>query len=153
MIFKKDEHNYLLEEAENIRLGNNLSDAEYLYLYLITEAKRDERELKSKLVTYLIHIFKCVMQPNKTTPSWHNTIRNLGYDLIDILESKSLYNIAEENFKKCFDRAFKMAITETSCYNFNKNNLPKFTLNEIIDEDFIETFIAKYPISNNDTYY
>lgn len=153
MTFKKDEYGYLLQEAENIRLGNNLSDAEYLYLYLITEAKRDERELKSKLIAYLTHIFKCIIQPNKTTPSWHNTIRKLGYDLIDILESKGLYNIATENFKKCYDRAFKMAVTETGNHNFDKNDLPKYLLDNIISEDFIETFITEHPITNNDTYY
>jgi hypothetical protein len=152
MKFKEDEHSYLLEEAENIRLGNNLSDAEYLYLYLITEAKRDERELKSKLTVYLTHLFKCLIQPEKTTISWHNTIRTLGYDLIDILESKSLFNIAEENFKKCYDRAFKMALTETNC-TLDKDCLPNYTLTEIINEDFIDNFLRKYPVTNNDTYY
>lgn len=81
--------------------------------YLADMAKRDRREVFSRLVTLLMHLLKWEYQPERRTGSWQSTIMEQKREMRDILESGTLRNHATDVFAKAYDAARKQAAAET----------------------------------------
>jgi hypothetical protein len=88
-------------------------DYQHLGEYLLDMAKRDRREVFSRLKTLLMHVLKWDYQPRKRSRSWEVTIMNQRFELVEELESGTLRNHALEVLPKAYAQAVKLAAKET----------------------------------------
>jgi hypothetical protein len=88
-------------------------DHRHLSEYLTDMAKRDRREVYSRLVVLLCHLLKWDHQPEKQTGSWRGTIREQRRELRLLLDSKTLKNHAEAVLADAYAEARKQAADET----------------------------------------
>ncbi|MFO0808780.1 MAG: DUF29 domain-containing protein [Gemmataceae bacterium] len=87
--------------------GRNLSE------YLADMAKRDRREVFSRLVVLLTHLLKWDHQPQHRPASWRGTIREQRRELRQLLESGTLRNHAEAVLAEAYAEARDQAADET----------------------------------------
>jgi hypothetical protein len=113
-LYESDETGWLerMYKLVNERRYGEL-DYEHLGEFLLDMAKRDRREVFSRLTTLLTHLLKWEYQPRKRSRSWETTIRIQRDDLQDLLESKTLRNHALEELPKAYARAVTYAAGET----------------------------------------
>ena len=76
-------------------------------------AKRDRREVYSRLVVLMCHLLKWEHQPEKQTGSWRGTIREQRRELRLLLESVTLKNHASTVLTDAYAEARKQAADET----------------------------------------
>jgi hypothetical protein len=88
-------------------------DHRHLSEYLSDMAKRERREVHSRLVILLWHLLKWENQPNKRTGSWENTIDQQRLELRLLLDSGTLRNHAIEILAGAFAVARKRVARET----------------------------------------
>ncbi len=88
-------------------------DHENLCEYLSDMARRDKREVRSRLVTLLTHLLKWDRQPKKRTNSLRGTILEQRRELRFVLESRTLRRHAGEILHKAYADAVKQAVAET----------------------------------------
>ena len=114
-LYETDETAWLEAMAAMIAQGKQVElDYAHLQEYLTDMAKRDKREVKSRLRTLLAHLLKWTQQAEKRTPSWRNTIKTQQQDLADLLESGVLRNHAELVLADAYEDAVEQATAETS---------------------------------------
>jgi hypothetical protein len=88
-------------------------DFEHLSEYLADMARRDRREVFSRLVVLLTHLLKWEHQPDRRTGSWRGTIREQRRELRQLLESGTLRNHAEAVLAEAYAEARRQAADET----------------------------------------
>ena len=88
-------------------------DHENLSEFLLDMARRDKREVLSRLATLLAHLLKWEHQPEQRSNSWRATIAVQRQELHDLLESRTLMNYANEVLSKAYERAARQASMET----------------------------------------
>jgi Domain of unknown function DUF29 len=88
-------------------------DHKNLSEFLSDMAKRDRREVYSRLVVLMCHLLKWEAQPEKQTGSWRGTIREQRRELRLLLDSKTLKNHAEAVLPDAYAEARKQAADET----------------------------------------
>jgi hypothetical protein len=88
-------------------------DAEHLGEFLSDMARRDKREVLSRLTTLLVHLLKWDHQPEQRSNSWRATIAAQRNELHDLLESGTLRNHAAEVIGKAYERAVRQASLES----------------------------------------
>ncbi len=84
-LFLEDETAWLDAMAELLRLGSySTLDHEHLQEYLEDMARRDRKEISSRITILILHILKWQYQPEKRSRSWQSTIleqqRELRFD-------------------------------------------------------------------------
>jgi|SRR3954447_3721508 hypothetical protein len=113
-LYEQDETAWLEQTADLVARGLwNEVDREHLVEYLNDMARRDRREVVSRLKILLAHRLKWQFQSEKRTKSWQRTMLNQRHELEQIVESGSLRKHAEENYSKAYRLALEMAATET----------------------------------------
>ena len=85
----------------------NLSD------FLADMAKRDRREVMSRLVTLLVHLLKWKYQPKRRSRSWRLTVLEQRRELEMLLESRTLRNHALSSLAKAYANAREQAAVAT----------------------------------------
>ena len=88
-------------------------DVRNLSGYLADMAKRDRREVRSRLIVLLTHLLKWEHQPERRTGSWRATIMEQRSELRFDLESGTLYNYAVAILADAFAEARKRVAAET----------------------------------------
>ena len=88
-------------------------DFRHLSEYLADMAKRDRREVFSRLVVLLSHLLKWEQQPEHRSGSWRGTIRAQRRELRQLLESGSLRNHAQVVLADAYAEARRQAADET----------------------------------------
>src|SRR5271155_5552027 len=88
-------------------------DQEHLGEYLNDMARRDHREVLSRLVVLLAHLLKWEKQPEQRNRSWEATIKLQRRELQNLLESATLRKHAVEVLGKAYAWAVEQASTET----------------------------------------
>ena len=113
-LYMADETAWLDAMAELIREGR-MGDLDYSHLaeYLEDMARRDRKEVSSRLRILLIHVLKWVYQKQMRSPSWQATILEQQAELEGELESGVLRNHANEKIAAIYSRAVKQAVRET----------------------------------------
>jgi len=113
-LYETDETAWLEAVASLIRLGQyeNL-DFPHLSEYLTDMARRDRREVKSRLTTLLAHVLKWVHQPERRSRSWRTTIIEQRQELSELLTSGVLLNHADDIFADAYVEAVERAASET----------------------------------------
>lgn len=113
-LYEQDETAWLEAMAELAAQGR-LSEMDHPHLseYLADMAKRDRREVFSRLVVLLAHLLKWDHQPDRRSGSWRGTIREQRRELRQLLESATLRNHAEVVFADAYAEARRQAADET----------------------------------------
>jgi hypothetical protein len=113
-LFELDETAWLERTAEILRAGRfDQLDPATLAEYLTDMAKRDRREVFSRLVVLLAHLLKGDRQPDRCGGSWRGTIREQRRELRQLLESGTLRNHAEAVLADAYAEAREQAADET----------------------------------------
>jgi len=113
-LYLADETAWLEEHAELIRQGRlDELDCSNLAEYLESMAKRDRREVKSRLTVLLMHLLKWRYQPGFRCGSWWKTIQHQRQKLIDTLDARTLRNHAEDVLAAAYAAAVLKAFAET----------------------------------------
>ena len=113
-LYEADETAWLEATADLIRSGrlpevdlNNLAE------YLTDMARRDRREVFSRLVVLLSHLLKWEYQPERRSGSWRGTIREQRRELRQLLESGTLRKHAQAVLADAYAEARRQAADET----------------------------------------
>lgn len=113
-LYEVDETAWLESTAELIRQGQlDAVELNILAEYLTDMAKRDRREVYSRLVVLLAHLLKWDYQPDHRCGSWQGTILEQQRELRQLLESGTLRNHAVAVFAAAYADARKQAAAET----------------------------------------
>jgi hypothetical protein len=110
-------------------------DHRHLSEYLADMARRDRREVQSRLVTLLAHLLKWQHQPDHRSPSWRGTILEQRRELRGLLESGTLRNHALAVLAGCYDDARKQAAAETDLPLATFPAGPAPELDALLDDD------------------
>ena len=103
--------------------------------YLTDMAKRDRREVYSRLVVLLSHLLKWQFQAEGQSASWRGTIREQRLQLQLLLESATLKKHAESVLAEAYARARKDAADETG---MKLSRFPKecsWDIDELLSDD------------------
>jgi hypothetical protein len=114
MLYEQDETAWLDVMAELAASGRH-SELDYPHLseYLADMAKRDRREVFSRLVVLLAHLLKWEQQPEQRSGSWRGTMRAQRRELRQLLESGALRNHALAVLADAYAEARRQAADET----------------------------------------
>lgn len=114
VLYEQDETAWLEAMAE-LATQRRHSEMDYLHLseYLSDMAKRDRREVFSRLVVLMSHLLKWEYQAENRPGSWRGTIREQRRELRQLLESGTLRNHAEAVFAEAYAEARQQASDET----------------------------------------
>jgi Domain of unknown function DUF29 len=134
-LYEQDETAWLEAMAQLVAEGRVADlDLEHLREYLTDMAKRDRREVKSRLVCLLTHLLKWEYQPEMRGRSWQATIRAQRRELEWLLESGTLRNHAEEVLAEMYEDARELAATETGLSATTFPNRCPWTVDELLAE-------------------
>lgn len=113
-LYERDETAWLEAMAALAASGQH-AEMDYLHLseYLADLAKRDRREVFSRLVVLLTHLLKWEYQPEHQSGSWRGTIREQRRELRQLLESGTLRSHAEAVLADAYAEARRQAADET----------------------------------------
>ena len=137
-LYETDETAWLDAMAELIRAGQ-LGDVDYPHLaeYLEDMARRDRKEVSSRLRVLLIHVLKWIYQKEMRTPSWLTTVLNQQAELEFDLESGVLRNHAEESLAAIYQKAVKCALRETKLPAEAFPAQCPWTVDQLLSEDVL----------------
>jgi hypothetical protein len=110
-----DDETAWLEEMARLVAERRFEDLDAVHLeeFLSDMARRDKREVLSRLTTLLVHLLKWDHQPEQRSNSWRATIAAQRNELHDLLESGTLHNYAAEVIGKAYERAVRQAALES----------------------------------------
>lgn len=116
VLYERDETAWLEAMAELVA-SRRLDEIDYPHLseYLADMARRDRREVFSRLIVSLSHRLKWEYQPERRAGSWRATIREHRRELRQLVESGTLYNHASDVFAEAYAEARKQAADECEC--------------------------------------
>ena len=113
-LYEQDETAWLEQTADLIATGHfEQIDLDNLSEYLRDMARRDKREVLSRLVILMTHLLKWEHQPGSRSNSWRGTMQEQRRELRELLESKSLRAHAEKTLAKAYREAVAQAAAET----------------------------------------
>jgi hypothetical protein len=135
-LYESDETAWLETMAELLAEGRHAElDHKHLSEYLADMAKRDRREVFSRLVVLLSHLLKWQFQPVGRSGSWRATIREQRRELRQMLESKTLRNHAEAVFEDAYCEARKQAADEADSETALFPEACAWELDELLGDD------------------
>jgi hypothetical protein len=113
-LYEQDETAWLEQTASLVSQRRfDEIDREHLSEYLSDMARRDKREVFSRLVVLLAHLLKWDHQPDHRSSSWRGTIVTQRSELRQLLESGSLRVHANEVLAKAYKDAVDRTAAET----------------------------------------
>jgi hypothetical protein len=112
-LYERDETAWL-EAMSALAAEGRYAEMDYPNLseYLADMAKRDRREVFSRLVVLLAHLLKWEFQPDRRGGSWRGTIREQRRELRQLLESGTLRNHAAAVLTNAYAEARRQAADE-----------------------------------------
>jgi hypothetical protein len=113
-LYEQDETAWL-EQTARLVAQRRFSQVDYENLseYLSDMAKRDRREVVSRLVVLLTHLLKWQHQPKKRSRSWRGSIMEQRRELRQLLESGTLRRHADKVLERAYKDAVEQAAAET----------------------------------------
>ena len=138
-LYELDETAWLDAMAERIREGRyNRLDYAHLAEYLEDMAKRDRREVESRLTVRITHLLQWTYQPRKRSRSWHGTILTQQQELAFDVEGGVLRNHAVEVLPRAYAKAVKRAEAETGLSAKRFPATCPYTLDQLLSSDLSE---------------
>ena len=113
-LYTKDETAWLEAMADLIGAGH-YSELDYPSLreYLTDMAKRDRREVESRLVVLILHVLKWRHQPEMRSRSWRGSIIEQRHELEGLAGCGVLRAHAESVLARVYPKAVARAVAET----------------------------------------
>jgi hypothetical protein len=114
VLYERDETAWL-EAMSFLAAEGRYAEMDHAHLseYLADMAKRDRREVFSRLVTLLTHILKWEHQPERRSGSWLGTILEQKRELRKLFESGTLYKHGLSVLAEAYADARKQGAAET----------------------------------------
>lgn len=114
ILYEQDETAWLEAMAELIR-QDRLDEVDYTNLaeYLTDMARRDRREVESRLTVLLAHILKWLYQPDRRSGGWQGTLIEQRQELEGLVSRGVLRNHAEAELEDLYAKAVERAAAET----------------------------------------
>jgi len=114
VLYEQDETAWLDAMADLIRLGR-LDEVDYPNLaeYLADMARRDRREVESRLTVLIAHVLKWAYQPERRSGSWRGSIIKQRQELEALASRGVLRNHAEAVLADAYRKAVERAAAET----------------------------------------
>ena len=114
ILFERDETAWL-EIMSRLAAEGRYAEMDHSNLseYLADMAKRDRREVSSRLVTLLLNLLKWEHQPDRRSGAWQGTILEQRRELRKLLESATLHNHALSVLAEAYADARRQAAAET----------------------------------------
>jgi hypothetical protein len=113
-LYEADETAWLDATADLIRRGHlDQIDPGTLAEYLTDMARRDRREVTSRLAILVAHLLKWRYQPDHRSGSWRGTVELQRQELAELLESGVLRSHAEATLAKAYANGLRQAAAET----------------------------------------
>jgi hypothetical protein len=136
-LYEADETAWLETMAELIQQGR-WDELDYTHLgeYLSDMARRDRREVKSRLTTLLAHVLKWVYQPDLRSRSWRGTIIEQRQELSELASRGVLRNHAEAVLAEAYAEAVERAAAETGLAAESFPGECPYTLEQLLSPDF-----------------
>jgi hypothetical protein len=98
-------------------------------------AKKDERDLISRLIILIAHLLKWQYQPDMQSNSWSSSIIEQRAQVLFLLEDvPSLRNKMPDAILRAYPKALEVAVKETGVSGF-PNQCP-YRVEQLLDEDF-----------------
>ncbi len=112
-LYEQDETAWL-EAMATLAAQRRYAEMDYPHLseYLTDMARRDRREVFSRLVVLMAHLLKWEHQPDRRSGSWRGTIREQRRELRLLLESGTLRNHAGAVLADAYAEARRQAADE-----------------------------------------
>ncbi len=113
-LYTEDETAWL-EEMAKLIAQRRLQDLDLTNLeeYLTDMARRDRREVKSRLAVLLSHLLKWRYQAEHRSGSWRSTIVTQRQELVDLASHGVLRAHAEAVLAEAYVNAIEQAVAET----------------------------------------
>ena len=136
VLFERDETAWL-EVMARLAAEGRYAEMDHLNLseYLSDMAKRDRREVSSRLVTLLTHVLKWEHQPDHRSGTWQGTILEQRRELRKLLESGTLHNHALSVLAEAYADARKQAAAETELPRETFPLEPRWDLASLLADD------------------
>src|SRR5947209_3076984 len=113
-LYERDETAWLEAMAELAREERAEElDLPHLAEYLTDMARRDRREVESRLVVLLAHLLKWAHEPGHRSRSWRATVIEQRQELNRLIGRGVLRNHAEEVLAEVYPEAVERAVAET----------------------------------------
>ncbi len=113
-LYAEDETAWLEAMAALIRRRDLAGlDLDNLGEYLTDMARRDRREVKSRLVVLMAHLLKWKFQRDKRSRSWRTTVLHQRQELADLAGRGVLRAHAEAVLPEAYENAVELAASET----------------------------------------
>jgi hypothetical protein len=114
VLYEQDETAWL-EAMATLAAQRRFGEMDHAHLseYLTDMAKRDRREVFSRLVVLITHLLKWEHQPAHRSGSWRGTLREQRRELRQLLDSGTLRNHAETVLADAYQEARRQASDET----------------------------------------
>jgi hypothetical protein len=137
-LYEQDETAWLEAMSELIRLGR-LEEIDYPNLaeYLADMARRDRREVESRLTILLTHLLKWSHQPDRRSGSWRSTIIEQRQELEGLVGRGVLRNHAEVVLEEAYSKAVERAVAETGLSVETFPVTCSFSLDQLLAGDLI----------------
>jgi hypothetical protein len=138
-LYETDETAWLEAMSELIVQGR-LDELDYSHLgeYLADMARRDRREVKSRLAVLIAHLLKWTYQPDKRTGSWRGTIVVQRQELAELLNRGVLRNHAEAVLAEAYTNGVEQAVAETG---LSAETFPEecpYSVDQLLTADVLE---------------
>ncbi len=138
-LYSQDYYQWLIETAYILEEGK-LSELDIPNLLDEIESmgKSQKRAIESYLKVLLLHLLKWKYQPDLRSGSWRGSIYNSRKGIAKrIKESPSLKSYPQEVLLECYEIARFNAHTETELPLAIFPEIPPFTLEQALDENFL----------------
>jgi hypothetical protein len=112
---KTDFYAWTMDQAALARArSSNAFDWDNVAVELEALGKTESRELRSRFVVLIAHLLKWMIQPERQSRSWSNTIANQRDEItLHLADNPSLKAIEKESFDAAYGLARRTASTET----------------------------------------
>jgi hypothetical protein len=136
--YEQDFYSWIYKNIEILKQRKfNELDVDILIDELESMAKRDRRELISRLMVLIAHLLKWQFQPTHRSSSWSGSIVEQRIKILDQLEeSPSLKNTLEQGIEKAYSGALKIAVKETVLPIKTFPNNCSYSIEQLLDENF-----------------
>lgn len=138
-LYEEDETAWLEAMADRIQHGR-WDDLDYAHLgeYLNDLARRDRREVKSRLTALITHILKWVYQPAQRSRSWRATIIEQRQELSELVARGVLRTHALAIVTEAYTEAAERAAAEAGLAPETFPQECPFTLEQLLSPEMLD---------------
>jgi hypothetical protein len=138
MLYERDETAWLEAMSELVRRGQ-LEQVDYRNLaeYLADMARRDRREVESRLTLLIVHALKWIHQPERRTGSWKGTIIEQRQELEGLVSRGVLRTHAETVLPEAYRKAVERVAAETGLRAETFAPTCPYLLDELLSADLL----------------